>query len=178
MRLTPKVEPSTSLTVRLTPSMATEPLRATYLAKCSGTVIFTRVERASTTREATLATPSTCPDTRCPPNASPALSDGSRFTAEPTASSPSVVTESVSRETSAAKARSRIWVTVRQQPCTQMLSPRRRPDGSIRSRPITVRTSPPQASCTCTVPTSRTIPVNTGDSCSGFLISIVSRSTT
>ena len=40
------------------------------------------------------AMPSMCPDTRCPPRESPACSDGSRFTGEPTARSPSVVSES------------------------------------------------------------------------------------
>src|ERR1700724_3798542 len=120
-----------------------------------------RRERASPLTSRTCATPSTCPDTRCPPSASPALSAGSRFTAAPDSSSPRVVSASVSRDTSAAKLRACTAVAVRQQPCTQILSPTRTPDRSRRGAAITRRTSPPRASRACTLPMSWTIPVNT-----------------
>src|SRR5579883_1682929 len=100
------------------------------------------------------------PETRWPPSGSPAFKEGSRLTREPAASSPSVVRERVSRDTSAANVRSRNSTAVRQQPCTQMLSPILIPDGSSPSKAINSRVSPPRVSRLTTRPTSCTIPVN------------------
>src|SRR5579864_4236218 len=121
---------------------------------------MSRRERPSASTPVTRATASTWPDTRCPPRGSPARSAGSRFTAAPTASVPSVVSARVSRERSATKLRPARAVTVRQQPCTQTLSPMPRRASSRRVKAMVRRRSPPRSSRPVTSPTSNTIPVN------------------
>ncbi len=122
-----------------------------------------RTERASAaTRGTTSPTPSTWPETRWPPSASPGPQR--RLEVDPgrrPASAPSVVSDSVSRETSAANPRGEISRAVRQQPLTQMLSPSTTPASGSASTSIHRRTSPPRGSSARMVPTSRTIPVNT-----------------
>src|SRR5687767_10194834 len=148
MRLTSNVSPSTRFTVRLTPSMQTEPLRATYRESAFG--IFTARNPSSSFR--TSPTPSTCPVTRCPPSLSPSARDFSRLTS-PGRSRPAV-TRSVSSETSAVKPRPVVAVTVRHTPCTQMESPTRTSERS---------SAPASISRGCSfrmVPTAWTMPVN------------------
>ena len=85
-----------------------------------------RSRRARSRRSRTAATvpvPSTCPCTMWPPRRASARSASSRFTAEPTSSSPSEERRSVSCITSAAKLPSAIAVAVRQTPLTATESP-------------------------------------------------------
>ncbi len=63
----------TSFTVSEVPFSATDPLRATNRARSSGARKVTRVLSPSRRNAITSATPSTCPDTICPPSSSPTL---------------------------------------------------------------------------------------------------------
>src|ERR1700722_2323166 len=102
MMFTPKVSPRTSLTVNDTPSTATLPLTAMKRESEAGTRKFQRVEAFSGVADTAVPTPSTWPETRCPPNSSPTRSDRSRLTRDPTVQLPSLVWARVSAEASTA----------------------------------------------------------------------------
>src|SRR5690606_19048869 len=104
--------------------------------------------------------PSTWPLTRWPSSGSPRASDGSRFTRSPAASRPSVVTASVSAETSASKRSEPTAVAVRHTPLTAMLAPSVGGRISVSAIPIVTRLSPPRSSTASTVPIPLTIPEN------------------
>ena len=88
---TPKRFCATSLTVRLTPSSATEPFGAIKGISSSGASKTNRTNSASGRRSTIRAMPSTWPKTRCPPSSSPSRSDFSRLTGVPSCQSPRVV---------------------------------------------------------------------------------------
>src|ERR1700730_16971516 len=98
MIFTPKRAPDTSFTVRLTPSMATEPFGAMKEASSSGASKTKRTESASRRRSPIRAMPSTWPATRCPPSSSPTRNDFSRLTGLPSSHSPIVVQARVSAD--------------------------------------------------------------------------------
>ena len=123
IRLTSNSRPSTSFTVRLTPSIQTQPLLAMNRASPTGTSKRQRSERASGTTSMTRPIPSMWPDTRCPPSGSPMRNAFSRLTKVPACIVPNVVRRRVSRETSAAKRSAPMSSAVRQTPATAMLSP-------------------------------------------------------
>ena len=79
MMLTPKLAPSTSFTVSDTPLTAMLPLGATKRAKRRGSSNSQRVEPFSGVAESTFASPSTWPETICPPSSSPRRSEPSRL---------------------------------------------------------------------------------------------------
>jgi hypothetical protein len=83
MTLTPKARPSTSLTVSEMPSSATEPLGAMKRARSGGTWKRKRRESPSGSIATISASPSTWPETMCPPSSSPSFSGRSRLTREP-----------------------------------------------------------------------------------------------
>src|SRR5690606_33892229 len=106
----------TALTVRLTPSTQIEPFSAMYFSSCSGAKNVQRWAPVSSSMPVTAPTPSTWPLTRCPPSRSPSRSARSRLSARPTGSVPSVVSDSVSAETSASKCVASNATTVRHAP--------------------------------------------------------------
>src|ERR1700742_1567560 len=95
-----------------------------------------------------------------PPSASPARKLGSKFTWDPTVKPPKVVFAKVSRETSAKKTGPCWCVTVKQAPCTEMLSPipSRAASSPVASMPNS--RSPPRFAMEATVPFDKIIPVN------------------
>ena len=100
--LTPKVSSVTSLTVNDTPSTATLPLTAMKRARSRGRGSASGWSRVPAVADSASPTPSTWPETRCPPSSSPSRSERSRLTRVPTRQRPSVVLLSVSAEASAA----------------------------------------------------------------------------
>ena len=116
MMLTPNRVPDTSLTVRLTPSSATEPLGAINGISASGASNTKRTDSASGRRSTIRASPSTWPETRCPPNSSPSRKDCSRLTGVPSGQPPIVVRARVSAEACTVKAPSSTAITVRHGP--------------------------------------------------------------
>ena len=123
IKATSKVSACTFDTVRLIPSTVTEPLYAMYrlMLLC----IVTRIKEASPSsfHPEIVATSSTCPSTRCPPNLSFNRSGRSRLTRSPTLRSPNVVRRSVSADISAANVSGVNVRMVRQTPSTAILSP-------------------------------------------------------
>ena len=83
MMFTPKVSPSTALTVNDTPSTATLPFTAMKRARACGTRKRQRVEPFSGVADSAVPTPSTWPETIWPPSSSPIRSERSRFTRVP-----------------------------------------------------------------------------------------------
>ncbi|KFB71096.1 MAG: hypothetical protein AW09_003777 [Candidatus Accumulibacter phosphatis] len=116
-----KAAPSTELVVRLTPSTLIEPLRAMYLARFSGARISSRRLSPTGSKRSTSPTPSTWPETRCPPRRSARRSAFSRLTG-PGAARPTVHA-SDSGETSTKKQLSCLSTTVRQTPLQAIESP-------------------------------------------------------
>src|SRR5690606_22372110 len=116
MTFTSKRVPSTALTVSDTPSTVIEPLGAIW--RCSGAGASTAIRREppSGVTDTTVPTPSTWPETMCPPISSPSRAARSRFTAEPSVQSPRVVFDRVSAETSTANQPGPVSTTVRQTP--------------------------------------------------------------
>src|SRR6185437_821356 len=160
IRLTENRVLSTVLTVRLTPSTQTEPFAAMKRASPAGASTSQHCERASGSIETMRPTPSTCPETRCPPRRSESRNAFSRFTASPSRSAPSVVSDSVSLETSTENSRWPSATTVRHTPVTEMLSPTRMSEKSSAGAAIDSRKSPPRGSRRAMVPVHWTMPVN------------------
>src|SRR5688572_2315556 len=147
-------------TVRLTPSSVTEPFSAMNRESAPGASTVAPSAPASSRQSRTVATPSTCPVTRWPPSALPAAIAGSRFTALPGSSRPSVVRASVSPESSASKRPFPTATSVRQQPATATLSPTRQPVVDWLPLSMASRRPPPASTMATTVPTAVTMPVN------------------
>src|SRR2546421_9387001 len=101
-------------------------------------------------------TASTWPCTTWPPSGSPTRSADSRFTRSSAASPPRAVRDSVSGTTSNARRPSPASTTVRHTPATETESPTATPP-AVSGAPTTSR----EPSKAATVPTSRTMPVNT-----------------
>ena len=80
IRATLKRSSSTSTSVRLTPSTATEPLLAIWRVSAGGTRNHIVHQSASSMRRSTVPTASMWPVTKWPPSASPTRSDRSRLT--------------------------------------------------------------------------------------------------
>ena len=102
MIFTPKIFPETLLTVRETPSKATEPFSEIKSFKSSGTSNSNLLLSPSTFVEVIFATPSTCPDTIWPPSSSPSFNALSVLILVPTPHSPMVVRSNVSADASTA----------------------------------------------------------------------------
>src|SRR6266849_1783131 len=153
--------PTSSLTVRLVPSSATEPFSTTTGSRSLGSSTTAWTASPACSRLRMRPTPSTCPNTRWPPSLSPRARGRSRFTASPARRSDSVVLRRVSTDTSAVNVPPSRSITVRQAPSTAMLAPRFRSASGRRVR--TLRRAPPEgAGATPAIsPTSSTSPVNT-----------------
>ncbi len=167
IRFTPNSAPSTSFTVSDVPASATEPLGAMKRASSVGARKRNRVLSPSGVIATISATPSTWPETICPPISSPSLSARSRLIRSPTlqARRPRriAVFETLSAETSTsnqapppeAAPRS---TTVRHTPSQAIEAPMAMVPGSAAQRMRTRRS--PRSSRRSTVPISVTIPVN------------------
>jgi hypothetical protein len=159
MIMTSNTSRSTPLTVRLVPSMATEPFSAMYRASAVGTRNDSLRAPPTSSRLTSSPMPSTWPDTKWPPRRDVGMSARSRFTRLPGLSAPRVVLASVSDEQSASKRPGEKRSTVRQAPLTETLSPRARGPSVVWT---TSRASGPRAMRASIEPTSSTRPVNTG----------------
>ena len=159
MRATLKLVASTSTTVRLTPSIATDPFAAIWASREAGAVNRQVLHSPSSWREASHPRPSTWPVTRWPPRRSESVSDRSRFTRPPGARREKVVRASVSGPSSKASFPASIFTTDRQQPLTQMLSPR---EALAATGPASTTSRTPGGSSmtATTVPSDSTRPVN------------------
>ncbi len=104
------------MTVREIPSRATEPFSAINAFSRSSTAITSLCESPSASISCKLASPSTWPDTICPPSSSPSLRAGSRFICVPICQPDSVVRASVSADTSTKKLSVVVSTTVRHTP--------------------------------------------------------------
>ena len=157
----PNSTPSTSFTVNDVPLSATDPLGAMNFANSSGARNVTRVLSPSSLIFTISATPSTCPDTMCPPSSSPTFSARSRFKRLPSPQSPTFVAPTVSAEISTSNqfcgSRPKA-ITVKQTPLQAIDAPRSIPSTSYKV-PIRARKSP-LCSSSSTVPISVMIPVN------------------
>ena len=168
--------PSTRLTVRLVPSMHTEPFSAMYRASASGARNSSRTERASSHRALTCPMPSTWPETRWPPRRVCGVNAVSRLTRLPVVSAPSVVRASDSDETSVRKPDGVTSMAVRHTPLTQMESPTSMSADVMDAVSTSSDTSPEGWSiCSSIRPTVWTIPVNMVIGSSETSISLHSR---
>ena len=92
-----------SATVRLMPSMATEPFSTIYLISALSNVMATSMELSSFLNERIFPCPSTWPSMMCPPRRSQSLSALSRLTGDPGRQIEKDVLLKVSGVTSASK---------------------------------------------------------------------------
>ncbi len=152
--------PCTPFTVRLMPSVVTEPFSAMYFASSFGARTRNSTARAEVSRLTTSPMPSTWPLTMWPPRREVGCRAFSRLTRVPTFSPFSVERVSVSVDTSATKPSPGSSTAVRQTPLVAMESPSLT---SVRSSlPVAIcrRTSPPRGSMARMVPTASMMPVN------------------
>src|SRR5436190_9366364 len=117
-----------------------------------------RFANPSSVISTTVAVPSTCPWTTCPPSRSSARNGSSRLTFEPGSSSPRVVSSSVWCMTSASKVPPVTEVAVRQAPLTATESPWLSSDA--RAADMRSRAPSEELSTASTPPSSLTMPVN------------------
>ncbi len=159
MTETEKPRGPTLATVRLMPSIATEPFSTTKrMISGEASRVMMRA-MPSLVRDATVPVPSMCPVTMWPPRRPEASRARSRLTGVPAESEPSAERLSVSGMTSARNAPPRTAFTVRQTPFTAMLSPVRVPSKTVWAR--TSSSADWAAFLTApSVPTSSMIPVN------------------
>jgi len=109
--------------VRLTPSIAIEPLEITYFNKEESSLNFKYIELSNAFLSTKVATPSICPATKCPPNLSLAFIALSKFTLLPALNSAKLVLYNVSGITSTENKFLSNIVTVKHIPFTDILSP-------------------------------------------------------
>src|SRR5579883_576454 len=172
MMAKPATLSSSSATVRLTPSTASEPFQTTYGSTSGGSATRSQrlPPRPARRNSRTTPRPSTCPCTQWPPSSAPARSGRSRLTRSPERSLPRRVRRSVSGERSAvnqprllprpAPPLGSSRVIVRQQPLTAMLSPSRRRSSSVPGAAMRNCPPPRPARTAATVPTASMMPVN------------------
>ncbi len=120
---TSKLPEVTPVTVRLTPSRATEPFGMMYRVMSGEAVTVRRMALSSRFSAASVPVPSMCPETMCPPRRLSRRRARSRFTREPACRLPSAVCCMVSGMASAVNASRSMEVTVRHTPLVAMLSP-------------------------------------------------------
>src|ERR1700722_18164310 len=121
---TPNISSFTSFTVNDTPFTATLPFPAMNRANGLGTRNVHRVDAFSAVADTASPTPSTWPETMCPPSSSPIFNDRSRLTWLPTVHPPSVVHAKVSAEASPANPSASTSTAVKQQPEQAIEAPR------------------------------------------------------
>ena len=97
---------STPVTVRLTPSIVTEPFSTTYRSSPAGAEKRTSRAFPPSLTASIVPTPSTWPCTMCPPSRSAGRSGSSRFTRSPSVRDPRELRATVSGLRSAVKAES------------------------------------------------------------------------
>ena len=153
---TEKRSRTTSATVRLTPSTATEPLATISARNRWGGRIHTRRPPPSSRPPATLPTASTWPCTRCPSSGSPARSGSSRLTRSAGRHSPATDRRRVSPTISARKPPSLMSVAVRHTPDTAT-----EPPGCNPAAVLGAATATPSVSISTMAPISLIRPVNT-----------------
>src|SRR5437899_2249533 len=158
--ITSKVPSPSAATVRLTPSMATDPwgIRSGSSSRL-GSVIRTRAVDSTRVTASTVPTPSTWPRTRCPPRAPPKRRGRSRFTGSPGARCLSAVRARVSGPISNTKPSGRRSTIVRHTPFTAMLPPTSAPSTVTPASTSSVATRA-LSSIARIEPISSTIPVN------------------
>src|SRR3989344_7085112 len=120
---TVKEDADTSTTVKLTPSIATDPFGA--ISRCSlfGMEMRSVIISCSMIIFWIFPTASTCPETICPSSEPPKRNGRSRCTRLPGTNPPAVVLRSVSGIYSTQNERASYVVTVEHIPCTAMLCP-------------------------------------------------------
>src|SRR6187431_1421963 len=156
---------STRLTVRLTPSTATEPLTARKRASDDGASISSAHDSPSGSNRVTRPTPSTWPATRWPSRRASARIAFSRLTSALAASRPAVLSR-LSAEISTWKRRASgsSRTTVMQAPDRAMLSPRptssRKPGGASIASTLPKPAPAPSGRASTMRPTPLTMPVN------------------
>src|SRR6266436_9616416 len=158
MILTPKRSWANSLTVRLTPSSATDPFGAIKGASSVSASTTKRTDSASGRRSTIRASPSTWPKTRCPPSSSPSRKDLSRLTGVPTSHCASVVWANVSTDAWIENAPGSTATTVRHAPEQAIEAPRGMAEVSKGVAIVRSRRSPRRRRRT--LPRSVMMPVN------------------
>src|SRR2546428_780165 len=158
--ITSKVRSPSAATVRLTPSMATDPwgIRSGSSSRL-GSGIRTRPVDSTPVTASPVPPPSTRPRTRCPPRAPPKRRGRSRFTGSPGARCLSAVRARVSGPISNTKPSGRRSTIVRHTPFTAMLPPTSAPSTVTPASTSSVATRA-LSSIARIEPISSTIPVN------------------
>ena len=159
MTETEKLSASTLATVRLMPSMATEPFSTIRRRTGCSARIVTQTALSSFVSLVTVPVPSMWPLTICPPNLPSAGMARSRLTRLPGTSVPRDERRIVSAITSAVKLPVVIFVAVRQTPFTAMLSPTLLPSVTVLQATVSLADFSP---CLISLisPISSMIPVN------------------
>ena len=156
---------TTSTTVRLTPSTATEPLGTSPMASEPGTWNHIVTHSPSRVTSITSAVSSMCPWTKCPPSRPPAANGRSRLTGSPGARSPRLVRARVSVPASNDSVDGPMNTTVRQQPLIATLSPMA--ESTTHSEPTSTssRRAGGSSTSSTTDPRASTRPVNMERTC-------------
>ncbi|MPN06539.1 hypothetical protein SDC9_153795 [bioreactor metagenome] len=156
---TEKKSLSASITVRLTPSIVTEPFSTIPASSSSGAVKYIFSVLSSDSIRETFAMPSTCPATRWPSRRESSRIARSRLTGEPTFRPPSFVRACVSGIICTLNELASKKVTVLQAPESATESPRRSSE-AIAGAWIVSSTTSPAGITAATVPIVSISPVN------------------
>src|SRR6516225_3806224 len=161
MMVTESTSDSSAATVKLIPSIATDPLYTRNASSSEGTRTRSHQfwsPRASS--DSNSPVPSTWPCTICPLSRPVGASGRSRLTREPGPKSPRLLRRRVSGARSAAKVSKPRFTAVRHTPFTAMLAPSRRSSRTAQQRTCN-RDPAERARIDATVPNSSMMPVNT-----------------